>query len=158
MGHDLMRQQKLLFQHWRRYRKQQIQWTTFQSLVRPIRDEFHDLLLRGIYSGNDKLFGICNELYPRRQHLWRFTRIQGIEPTNNTAERALRPSVIYRKLSFGTQSASGSRYLERMLTVTETCRLQRRNVYSYLIEAMQAKFAETTTPSLLPVDVTPQAA
>jgi hypothetical protein len=70
---------------------------------------------------------------------WTFTYKQGIEPTNNTAERALRPALIYRKLSFGTQSASGSRYLERILSVSETCRLQNRNAYQFLIEAMLAR-------------------
>ena len=74
----------------------------------------------------------------------------GIEPTNDTAERALRPAVIYRKLSFGTPSATGSRYLERLLSVSETCRLQNRNVYQYLIEAMEAKYASQPAPSLLP--------
>ena len=149
-GHDLMRQQKLLFQHWRRYKDGEIKWSTFQSLVRPIRNEFDALLLRGKCSGNAKLIGFCNELYPRREHLWTFTKIEGIEPTNNTAERALRPAVIYRKLSFGTQSAAGSRYLERMLSVSETCRLQGRNAYEFLIEAMEAKFAGLPAPSLLP--------
>ena len=126
--------------------------STFQSLVRPVRNEFDSLLLRGSFSGNGKLAGFCDELYPRRQHLWTFTRVIGIEPTNNTAERALRPAVIYRKLSFGTQSASGSRYLERLLTVSETCRLQGRNAYQYLIEAMEAKFAGLPAPSLLPLE------
>ena len=105
---------------------------------------FGHFLLRGKFSGNKKLIGFCNELYDRREHLWTFTRVEGIEPTNNTAERALRPAVIYRKLSFGTQSASGSRFLERMLTVSETCRLQNRNAYQYLIEAMEAKFADNS--------------
>jgi transposase len=58
--------------------------------------------------------------------------------------------VIYRKLSFGTQSASGSRYLERLLSVSETCRQQRRNAYEYLVEAMEAKFSGLPAPSLLP--------
>ena len=93
---------------------------------------------------------LCGELYDRREHLWTFTRIEGIEPTNNTAERALRPAVIYRKLSFGTQSAAGSRYLERLLSVSETCRLQNRNAYQYLIEAMEAHFAGQIPPTLLP--------
>jgi len=150
LGHDLMRQQKLLFQHWRRYRSSEIQWSTFQSLVRPIREEFDGLLLRGSYSGNEKLVGFCNELYDRQHHLWTFTRVQGIEPTNNTAERALRPAVIHRKLSFGTQSAQGSRYLERILSVSETCRLQNRNAYQFLVEAMESKFAGLKPPSLLP--------
>ncbi len=152
LGHDLMRQQKLLFQHWRRYKAGEIQWKTFQTLVRPIRKEVGSLLLRGSFSGNAKLVGFCDELYPRREHLWTFTRIEGIEPTNNTAERALRPAVIYRKLSFGTQSASGSRYLERLLSVSETCRLQERNTYQYLVEAMESLFAGRPAPSLLPSD------
>lgn len=150
LGHDLMRQQKLLFQHWRRYKAGEIQWKTFQNLARPIRKEFDGLLLRGCYSGNLRLMGMCEELYPRRKWLWTFTEVEGIEPTNNTAERSLRPAVIYRKLSFGTQSESGSRYLERILTVSETCRIQSRSAYIYLITAMQASFAGKPSPSLLP--------
>jgi len=83
-------------------------------------------------------------------HLWTFLQVAGIEPTNNTAERALRPAVIYRKLSFGTQSDSGSRYLERILTVSETSRLQNRNASEYLVESMQFRFAGGVPPSLRP--------
>ena len=158
MGDDLMRQHRKLFDHWRQYKAGKIKWKTFQSCVGPIREEVRGLLLRGRYSGNAKLIGFCEELYDRRDHLWTFTRSEGIEPTNNTAERALRPAVIYRKLSFGTQSASGSRYLERLLAVSETCRLQNRNAYQYLIEAMQAKFAGDPAPSLLPNHPQPAAA
>jgi transposase len=158
LGHDLMRQQKLLFQHWRRYKAGEIRWRTFQTLAKTVRMEFEGLLLRGSCSGNSKLIGFCDELYPRRQHLWTFTRSEGVEPTNNTAERALRPAVIYRKLSFGTQSTSGSRYLERILSVSETCRLQNRNAYQYLIEAMEARFAGRAAPSLLPADAKPATA
>ncbi len=150
MGYDLMRQHRKLFEYWREYKAGKIKWSTFQSKVAPIREEVRHLLLRGKYSGNKKLIGFCDELYDRREHLWTFTRVEGIEPTNNTAKHALRPAVIYRKLSFGTQSASGSRYLERMLSVSETCRLQNRNAYEYLIEAMEAKFAGQPAPSLLP--------
>ena len=84
----------------------------------------------------------------RKVWLW-VAETQGIEPTNNTAARVLRPAVIYRKLSFGTQSAAGSRFLERMLTTTETCRLQGRCVYDYLIQVMQARYANRPAPSLL---------
>ena len=160
MGDDLMRQHRELFEYWRQYKAGKIKWRTFQSYVSPIREEVRGLLLRGHFSGNAKLIGFCNELYDRREHLWTFTRVEGVEPTNNTAERALRPAVIYRKLSFGTQSASGSRYLERLLSISETCRLQNRNAYQYLIEAMQAKFAGEPPPSLLPTQekATPAAA
>lgn len=150
LGHDLMRQQGLLFEQWRRYKAEEITWRGFQNLAGPIRDQFNSYLLRGSCSGNRKLVGFCDELLPRKDHLWTFLKVKGIEPTNNTAERTLRPAVIHRKLSFGTQSASGSRYLERILTVSETCRLQNRNAYEYLIQSMRAKFASLPAPSLLP--------
>jgi hypothetical protein len=158
LGDDLLRQQKLLFQHWRQYKDGSIKWKAFQELVAPTRRNVESLLLRGRYSGNRRLVGMCEELYNHRQWLWTFIDVEGIEPTNNTAERALRPAVIYRKLSFGTQSHSGSRYLERILTVTQTCHLQHRSPYQYLVSAMQASFAGLPAPSLLPPPATAQAA
>ena len=155
LRHDLMRQQKLLFQHWRRYQAEEISWPALQKLVQPIRRTFEGLLLRGLFSGNDRLTGICGELHKNRDWLWTFTEVPGIEPTHNAAERALRPAVIQRKLSFGAQSASGSRYLERILTVSQTCRLQGRSAYGYLIAAMEALFFGTIPPSLLPRPTTP---
>lgn len=150
LGHDLMRQVKLMFQHWRRYQTGQISWSTFRTYMRPIRQEIDALLLRGKFSGNRRLKGMCSELYKHRTWLWTFVDVPGIEPTNNTAERALRPAVIYRKLSFGTQSESGSRFIERMLTVAETCRLQNRSIYDYLTAAVTAHFSKQAPPSLLP--------
>jgi hypothetical protein len=84
-----------------------------------------------------------------RQNLWTFVEVEGVEPTNNAAEQALRQAVIWRKLSFGTQSAAGSRFVERLLTVVETCRRQKRNVFSWLVNAVEARFACKTAPSLL---------
>ena len=150
LGQDLMRQQRLLFEQWRLYKAEEITWNSFRKSIAPIRSEFDSLLLRGRFSGNEQLYGMCEELYSRRDWLWTFTKVKGIEPTNNTAERALRPAVIYRKLSFGTQSASGSRFIERILTVSETCRIQKRSPYEYLVETMEASFANKPAPSLLP--------
>lgn len=151
LGYDLMRQQRLLFEQWHRYKRREISWPQLKRVTRPIRDEFNGLLLRGKYSGNAKLKGICKGLLHYRKHLWTFLETEGLEPTNNTAERALRPSVIHRKLSFGTQSCAGSRFLERILTVSETCRLQARSAYDYLIAAVKAKFTGQSAPSLLPI-------
>ena len=150
LGHDLMREQRLIFEQWYLYKADKISWKSFQRKIAPIREAFDNLLLRGRYSGNKRLIGMCEELYKHRSWLWTFTEIEGIEPTNNTAERALRPAVIYRKLSFGTQSASGSRFIERILTVSETCRLQNRSPFRYLVETMKAHFSKQTPPSLLP--------
>jgi transposase len=76
-------------------------------------------------------------------------RHEGVEPTNNAGERSLRHAVIWRKLSFGTQSASGSRFVETMLTVIETCRQQGRNVFAFVTHAVKAHLAHQPAPSLL---------
>jgi transposase len=150
LGHDLMRQVKLMFQHWRSYRAEEITWEEFRAAMHPVRHEVNGLLLRGAFSGNPRLRGMCDELSNHREWLWTFVDERGIEPTNNTAERALRPAVIYRKLSFGTQSEAGSRFIERMLTVSETCRLQERSIFDYLTAAIKAHFSQQAAPSLLP--------
>jgi transposase len=150
LGHDLMRQVKLVFQHWWDYRRANISRKTFQSRMAPVQAEVHALLLRGIFSRNDRLIGMCEEIYDHREWLWTFVEHEGVEPTNNTAERVLRHAVIWRKLSFGTQSAGGSRFVERMLTTIETCRLQKRNVFIYLTAAVEAHLAQKPAPSLLP--------
>jgi transposase len=82
--------------------------------------------------------------------LWTFVSIEGIEPTNNFAERILRQGVLWRKCSFGTDSPNGSRFVERILTVVTTLRLQKRNVLDYLTAACEAALHGTTPPSLLP--------
>jgi transposase len=76
--------------------------------------------------------------------------VEGVEPTNNVGERALRPAVIWRKRSFGTQSARGSRFVETILTVVETCHQQSRNRFEYVTAALKAHFAHQPIPSLLP--------
>jgi transposase len=91
-------------------------------------------------------------------HLWTFVRVAGIEPTNNDAERALRHGVIDRKTSGGTDSASGSRFVERMLTVVATCRQQEINVLDYLTRCYQAHLDGQPAPSLLPAKPAVQAA
>jgi transposase len=79
-----------------------------------------------------------------------FLKVAGVQPTNNASERALRHAVIWRKLSFGTQSARGSRFVETILTVIETCRQQGRAVFDFLTTALTARYAPQQTPTLLP--------
>jgi hypothetical protein len=78
--------------------------------------------------------------------LWNFVDIPGVEPTNNFAERTIRPYVLWRKISFGTQSERGNRFVERMMTVTATCRQQRRNVLEYLTAASRRTFVVIRFP------------
>ncbi len=148
LGRDLMRPTRKLFHHWARYRDGTITRTGLKRLMHPIRHEVESLLLRGLFSENPRLYGICRELYDHREWLWTFLDVEGVEPTNNGSERSLRHPVIWRKLSFGTQSAQGSKFVETILTVVETCRQQSRNVFAFVAEAVQAHFAHQPAPSL----------
>jgi transposase len=80
--------------------------------------------------------------------LWTFADVPDVEPTNNAAERGLRAAVIYRKLSFGSRSQGGERTIERLLSVDQTCRLQRRSLYAYLADALTAKARGDPLPTL----------
>jgi transposase len=146
LGRDLMRPTKELFRHWSRCRDGTITRRGFERLMAPVRQEIDSLLLRGRGTAAD---GMCRELFKHRDWLWTFVEIEGVEPTNNASERALRPAVIWRKLSFGTQSANGSRFVETILTVVETCHRQSRHTFDYLTAALQAHFADQPIPSLL---------
>ncbi|MEQ1905361.1 MAG: IS66 family transposase [Pirellulaceae bacterium] len=149
LGRDLMREYRKLFERWHRYKQGEISWKIFQDDVEPIRHQFSSYLLRGKFAVNPAMSGMCEELLKHVDWLWTFTEVEGLEPTNNAAERALRPAVIHRKLSFGTQSRAGSRFLERMLTVVETCRQQSRSPFEFLTQAIEASFHNTKPPSLL---------
>ena len=108
--------------------------------------------------GCPKTAGTCRELLAGESHLWTFVRVEGVEPTNNDAERALRHGVIYRKLSGGTDGEAGSRFVERMLSVVATCRQHEINVLDYLTRCYQARLDGQAAPSLLPTTSTAQAA
>jgi transposase len=150
LGHDLLRPTRELFRQWSRCRDGTIPRAELKGCLVPIRRAVEGLLLRGRFSGHPQLVGMCRELYEHRDWLWTFLEHEDVEPTNNASERSLRHAVIWRKLSFGTQSPGGSRFVETMLTVIETCRQQSRNVFDYVTAAVQMHFAHQPTPSLLP--------
>jgi transposase len=149
LGWRLRRATCELFEHWADYRAGEISRAALLRRMGPVRRKVECLLLRGTESGSRAVRGTCRELYEHRQWLWTFLRHEGVEPTNNAGERSLRHAVIWRKLSFGTQSASGSRFVETMLTVIETCRQQSRNVFSFLTAAVEAHLAHQPAPPLL---------
>ena len=149
LGHELLRPTRELFRHWARYRDGTLTRRGLKRRMAPICRRVESLLLRGAFSGNPRLVGMCRELYDHRRWLWTFLKVEAVEPTNNASERALRQAVIWRKLSFGTQSAAGSRFVETILTVVETCRQQSRNVYAFIASAVEAHLTRQSAPSLL---------
>ena len=94
----------------------------------------------------------CANILKLEPALWTFVDHEGIEPTNNAAERPLRRGVIWQKRSFGTQSEQGSLFVERILTAVLTLRQQKRDVLEFLIQVCHAKISGPHSPSLLPTN------
>jgi transposase len=116
----------------------------------PLRREVDRLLEVGSQCGVPKTAGTCREMLKRREAWWTCVQVEGVEPTHNTAERALRPGGQWRKGSFGTQSADGARCVESMMTVVATLKQQQRNVLAYLTAAHEAALWGEAAPSLMP--------
>jgi transposase len=126
-------------------------WSTFLGYARPLRWGVRQALDRGAACASEKTAATCRNLLEGEEHLWTFLRVQGIEPTNNAAERALRHAVLWRKSSGGTASEWGSRFVERVLSVVATCRQQGRTILEFLTECFRAPLEGRPAPSLLPV-------
>ena len=157
VGRRLLRNSERLFDWWHRVRDGTMARATLRSYVDTMRFSFRADLRRGLVCGCARAAGTCRELLAGETHLWTFVRVGGIEPTNNHAERALRHGVIYRKLSGGTDSEAGSRFVERMLSVVATCRQQGVEVLDYLSRCYRALLDGRPAPSLLSAASNPQA-
>jgi transposase len=139
-----------LFFAWHMYKEGWFdQLALYQALI-PVRLAMHEQLLVGVSSSYPKIAGLSRELLSQWQALWTFSRVEGVEPTNNAAERALRGAVLWRKSCFGSRSAEGCRFVERMLSVRATCAQQRRPLFAFLTEAVRAAWAGAPAPLLVP--------
>ena len=150
VGEALLEHMHVLFAWWHWVRDGTWQRSTLQSYVQTLRASFKLELAWGSHSTCPKTAATCRELLLREAAVWTFVRVEGIEPTNNRAERSLRPAVLWRKVSFGTQSERGSRFVASMLTVLLSCQQQHRNALAYLTACCQAFDANRPLPSLVP--------
>jgi transposase len=150
IGDALLAQAHQMFTWWHRVREGTLKRSTFRSYMTPLRREVERLLEVGRRCGMPKTAGTCRDILKRREALWTFVQVEEVEPTNNAAERSIRPGVLWRKGSFGTQSAEGSRFVESMMTVVTTLKQQQRNVLEYLTAACEAALRGEAAPSLLP--------
>jgi transposase len=152
IGTKLVEFTRELFHNWHRARDGTIGRRSFLKHHHRLYAEFHETFDAGTRSSDRAAAGLCANLFHGFENLWPFANDPAlqIEPTNNAAERALRHPVIWKQLSFGTQSASGSRFVETLLSVVETCRQQGRDVLQFLHKSLTAKLNNTAAPSLLP--------
>jgi transposase len=149
VGEALLEHLHVLFAWWHWVRDGTWTRSTFQSYVRTLRASFKMDLQWGAQNACPKTAATCRELLLREAALWTFVRVEGIDPTNTASERSLRGAVLWRKLSFGTQSERGSRFVASILTVLPSCQQQHRNTLSYLTACGQAFYANRPVPSLV---------
>lgn len=155
IGRRLVKMTERLFHLWHRVRDGTVSRSTFRRRMRSVQQRVEHYLQLGTRSTCSKTAGTCAKILEDRVSLWTFVRVPGVEPTNNSSERAVRHGVMLRKSSFGTHSEDGARFIERILTVHATLRQQGRNVLDFLREACTAAVTSATPPSLLPPSEAP---
>jgi transposase len=151
IGETLLKRSHRLFHHWHRVRDGALDWETFGTRMARLRREVRQALEDGSKCGCARTSATCFEILKVEEGLWTFAKVKGIEPTNNAAERALRFAVIWRRISGGTDSERGSRFVERTLSVVATCRQQGRNLLEYLTSCFEAEHRGQPIPSLMPI-------
>jgi transposase len=149
-GRRLVRYTELMFAWWQALRENRITRTEFEQKMTSLVLKVNQTLLEAAETNLPRLSGCAYGLFMNQGSLWVFVHNKDVQPTNNEAERELRDAAIRRKLCFGTQSDRGSRYLERMLCVSASCKRQNRNVFRYLTDAYQAHLAGHIIPSIVP--------
>lgn len=137
-----------VFALWSQLQEGQINREQLQRGTQRIRNRFRRFVRRGAESADKRVAGFCRNLLRLQRWLWTFVE-EPVEPTNNAAERALRPAVLWRKGCFGNQSDAGMRYVERVLTFTATCRQQQVHPVDFLALAILARRRGTPGPTLV---------
>ena len=150
VGEILLEHSTVLFAWWHQVREGTWARATFQWYLSGLRHSFREELERGAQCQCPKTAATCLELLARERALWTFARVEGIEPTNNRAERQLRHAVLWRKSSYGTQSHRGSQFVAAILTVVSSCQQQGRNILAYLTACCRAYDRGRVGPSLVP--------
>jgi transposase len=149
LGEELLCFAEDVFHWWYRVRDGTLARGSLRTMIDGQRPWLRDLLRGGAALPCAKTAAFCTNLLELEPALWTFVRHEGVEPTNNAAERALRPAVLWRRRSFGCHSDGGCRFVERMLTVVQTLRLQQRRVIDYLTDAITAHRQGLPAPKLL---------
>jgi transposase len=172
IGESLLAQEKIIFNLWHEFRNEQLTRSELIQAVEPIQTKVLAILQEakeGVWGKLPpahfraeleigerektplaKTVRTCRNLLKLFDSLWLFVREKGVEPTNNAAERAIRPAVIWRRTSFGSDSAAGSEFVSRLLTVVSSLKAQERNILNFLAESVSASRSGQIPPSLLP--------
>jgi transposase len=147
---DALAQHARLFRLWNKFRGGHMDRRQLQFRSLPIQKRIFALAERHLNSSHREVRNLATALFEHNGRLFTFLELEGVEPTNNSAERALRTGVQWRKICFGNRSANGELATARLLTVSETCDLQRLNILAYLSAAIASHRRRQQVASLLP--------
>jgi len=147
-GRDLLNYTGILFEYWHDYKAGKLDPATFRAWMAPVRAQVEEVLARAVAANLAQVSGSCADMLAHKLALWTFVDRDGVEPTNNHAERELRAFVLWRKRSFGAQSDRGNLFAERLMTVAHTARKQGQDVLVFLTGCCEAQAAGTRGPSL----------
>jgi transposase len=141
IGNKLLVAYEKLFVFWKTEHRIELTSSKKQrQRLRYFKNKMLKWLRIGAYCGHDKTARTCENILDFSKCLWHFFEMKNVSPTNNHAEQQLRPLVISKKLTFGTQSERGSRYIERIFTIVTTCKQQGRDILLFLVEAVEKYF------------------
>ena len=149
LGHELLDYTALVFDYWHGFQRGELTKEELENWLRPVRRGFEQTLERGVDANIDRVSGSCSDILGHREALWTFVNNDGVEPTNNHAERELRAFVLWRKRSFGTQSDRGERFAERVMTVAHTARKQGKAVLTFVTRSIEAHVTGAPSPQLI---------
>lgn len=153
--------QRQLFRLWHRFRGdprvrgKPLTRAELIDRVWPIETQFFELAERHVNAPDRRVANLARALFVHHDHFFTFVSHEGVEPTNNAAERALRTAVQWRKIMFGTRSAAGELAVARLLTITRTCHLQQISVLAYLTAAIGCYRRRQAVATLLSKRITP---
>jgi transposase len=146
-GERLLKLEAAVFALWHQRRRH---LPSLRRMLAPLQRRMHRLLLAGRRCQVPGVAGLCQYLLRQEAALWRFAHVPGVAPTNNHAERMLRPAVQWRKQCLGSHSEQGCRFVERMLSAIQSCKLQGRSALQFCQDTLFAYRRGLPTPSLLP--------
>ncbi len=149
IGKRLLAHSDRLFHVWHAYRRGECDRNKMAQDMGSVQDAWEEAVIEAFECPDSKLQALARDLWDQWDTLWTFVHVEGVEPTNNDAERALRPAVLWRKGSFGTRSDAGSTFVARMRTVFETARRRGVRPVEWLERACRAATLDIPPPPLL---------
>jgi len=149
LGRELLEATKVLFAYWYDFKDGKLDRATLIQRMAPLQAQVEATLERAVAADIEGLSGSCADILEHRAALWTFVTEEGVPPTNNHAELELRDFVLWRKRSYGTQSESGNRFAERLMTVSHTARKLKVNVFEFLTACCRAWASGADPPLLL---------